>query len=445
MTKILIPEEVKSILSKLNNSGYEAYAVGGCARDSLIGKTPKDWDICTSAMPKEVERVFSGEKIIETGLKHGTVTLVRNNILYEITTFRTDGKYTDGRHPDNVQYVTSLREDLLRRDFTINAMAVDKEGNIIDLNGGLDDLKQKKIRCVGNPNDRFKEDSLRILRALRFAARYRFNIDYSTKSAIHQSKVLLKNISQERITSEFRQIISYADKHLLMEFSDVIEIIVPEIKESIGFEQNNPHHIFDVYEHTITAIDNAAQNETIRLALFFHDIGKPKTYIEDENNIGHFPRHPIVGAEMTEDIMRKMRFDNKIVNRVILLVENHDLNIAPSLSFARRLINKFGEEFIFELLEVMKCDKSAQSSNTDKEKTLLNIFILEKYIKQALNEKNCFSLKDLAVNGNDLKEFGIPEGPYLGKILKKLLDFVLENPDKNNKEFLLKKVKLDLM
>lgn len=445
MTKILIPEEVKSILSELNNSGYEAYAVGGCVRDSLIGKAPKDWDICTSATPKEVEMVFSGEKIIETGLKHGTVTLVRNNISYEITTFRTDGKYTDGRHPDNVRYVTSLREDLIRRDFTINAMAVDKEGNIIDLNGGLDDLKQKKIRCVGNPNDRFKEDSLRILRALRFAARYRFNIDYSTKNAIHQSKVLLKNISQERITSEFRQIISYADKHLLMEFSDVIEIIVPEIKESIGFEQNNSHHIFDVYGHTITAIDNAAQNETIRLALFFHDIGKPKTYIEDENNIGHFPKHPIVGAEMTEDIMRRMRFDNKIVNRVVLLVENHDLNIAPSLSFARRLINKFGEEFIFELLEVMKCDKSAQSSNTDKEKTLLNIFILEKYIKQALNEKNCFSLKDLAVNGNDLKELGIPEGPYLGKILKKLLDFVLENPDKNNKEFLLKKVKLDLM
>lgn len=445
MTKILIPEEVKNILSELNNSGYEAYAVGGCVRDSLIGKAPKDWDICTSATPKEVEMVFSGEKIIETGLKHGTVTLVRNNIPYEITTFRTDGKYTDGRHPDNVRYVTLLREDLLRRDFTINAMAVDKEGNIIDLNGGLDDLKQKKIRCVGNPNDRFKEDSLRILRALRFMARYRFNIDYSTKNAIHQSKELLKNISQERITSEFRKIISYADKHLLMEFSDVIEIIVPEIKESIGFEQNNPHHIFDVYGHTITAIDNAVQNETIRLALFFHDIGKPKTYIEDENNIGHFPRHPIVGAEMTEDIMRRMRFDNKIVNRVALLVENHDLNIAPSLSFARRLINKFGEEFIFELLEVMKCDKSAQSSNTDKEKTLLNIFILEKYIKQALNEKNCFSLKDLAVNGNDLKELGIPEGPYLGKILKKLLDFVLENPDKNNKEFLLKKVKLDLM
>lgn len=445
MTKILIPEEVKNILSELNNSGYEAYAVGGCVRDSLIGKAPKDWDICTSATPKEVEMVFSGEKIIETGLKHGTVTLVRNNIPYEITTFRTDGKYTDGRHPDNVRYVTSLRKDLLRRDFTINAMAVDKEGNIIDLNGGLDDLKQKKIRCVGNPNDRFKEDSLRILRALRFMARYRFNIDYSTKNAIHQSKELLKNISQERITSEFRKIISYADKHLLMEFSDVIEIIVPEIKESIGFEQNNPHHIFDVYGHTITAIDNAVQNETIRLALFFHDIGKPKTYIEDENNIGHFPRHPIVGAEMTEDIMRRMRFDNKIVNRVALLVENHDLNIAPSLSFARRLINKFGEEFIFELLEVMKCDKSAQSSNTDKEKTLLNIFILEKYIKQALNEKNCFSLKDLAVNGNDLKELGIPEGPYLGKILKKLLDFVLENPDKNNKEFLLKKVKLDLM
>lgn len=435
--KIKIPETVKDILIKLNENSFQAFVVGGCVRDFLLGRTPKDWDICTDATPNEVKTVFEGEKIIDTGLKHGTVSLLRNNVPYEITTFRTDGNYTDGRHPDNVQYVKTLKEDLFRRDFTINAMAADRDGNIIDYNGGLKDLEHMKIRCVGNPNDRFREDSLRILRALRFAARYRFDISCSTKNAIHQNKKLLNNISQERITTEFRQIIRFADKKLLLEFADIIEIVIPEIGKCRGFKQNNPHHIYDVYEHIVTSVDTNIFSEPIRLALLFHDIGKPYTYVEDEKGIGHFPKHAIIGAEMVNKIMKRMRFDNKTIDEVILLIKNHDITITPSLPFARRILRRLGVDQTLDLLEVIWHDKTAQSNNPDRDKTLKDIITLDRYIEQVLDEQNCLTIKDLAINGNDLKEIGIPEGPQIGKLLGLLLDFVIDNPEMNKKQVLL--------
>lgn len=439
--KIKIPETVKDILIKLNENSFQAFVVGGCVRDSLLGRMPKDWDICTDATPNEVKTVFKGEKIIDTGLKHGTVSLLRNDVPYEITTFRSDGNYTDGRHPDNVQYVKTLKEDLFRRDFTINAMAADRDGNIIDYNGGLKDLEYMKIRCVGNPNDRFSEDSLRILRALRFAARYGFNISCSTKNAIHQNKELLNNISQERITDEFRQIIRFADKKLLLEFADIIEIIIPEIGKCRGFKQNNPHHIYDVYEHIVTSVDTTIFSETIRLALLFHDIGKPYTYIEDEKGIGHFPKHAIVGAEMANKIMKRMRFDNKTIDEVILLIKNHDITIVPSLPFARRTLRRLGVGQTLDLLEVIWRDKTAQSNNPDRDKTLKDIITLDRYIEQVLDEQNCLSVKDLALNGNNLKEIGVPEGPQIGELLSSLLDFVIDNPEKNRKDILLTEAK----
>lgn len=354
MTKITIPTDVFSMLSILNENGFEAYAVGGCVRDSLLGKIPHDWDICTNAVPDEVKNVFVDYDIIETGLKHGTLTVKGEDDFYEITTFRIDGDYSDGRHPDNISFVKSLGADLARRDFTVNAMAADKEGNIIDYNNGIKDLNQKLIRCVGNPDERFREDSLRILRALRFAARYNFRIENQTKEAIHRNKKLLENISQERITSEFRQIIRFANKEILMEFSDVIETIIPEIGNCIGFHQNNPHHIYNVYEHIATAVDFAIFNENIRLALLFHDIGKPKTYIEDDRGIGHFPRHTVIGSEMTQNILERMRFDKKTTEKVVTLVKYHDMVISTTPAFTRRMLGKLGKEYVFDLMEVMR-------------------------------------------------------------------------------------------
>lgn len=441
MTRIIIPTDVFSMLSILNKNGFESYAVGGCVRDSLLGKVPHDWDICTNAVPDEVKNVFADYDIIETGLKHGTLTVKGEDDFYEITTFRIDGDYSDGRHPDNINFVKSLSEDLARRDFTVNAMAADKEGNIIDYNNGIKNLNQKLIRCVGNPDERFKEDSLRILRALRFAARYNFRIENQTKEAIHRNKKLLENVSQERITSEFRQIIRFANKEILMEFSDVVETIIPEIGNCIGFNQNNPHHIYNVYEHIATAVDFAIFNESIRLALLFHDIGKPKTYIEDDRGIGHFPRHAIIGSEMTQNILERMRFDKKTTEEVVTLVKYHDLVISATPSFARRMLGKLGEEHLFNLMEVMRCDKMAQSDNPDREKTLSDICDFNGNIEMVLGEQDCFSVKDLVVNGNDLKKIGIPEGPNIGKVLKELLDCVIEYPDQNKKEVLLEKAK----
>lgn len=439
--KIDIPHEIKDILVQLNSNGFKVYAVGGCIRDTLLGIEPKDWDICTNAIPNEVKKVFQNEKIIDTGLKHGTVTLVRNNIPYEITTFRADGNYSDGRHPDSVSFVSSLQEDLSRRDFTINALAADKTGSVIDCFNGVNDLKNNIIRCVGNPYERFGEDALRILRALRFSAKYYFRIDENTSKAIHSCCHLIKNVSAERITAEFCKIIKNSNSNLLMEFSDVISEIVPEVTPCIGFNQNNSHHIFDVYQHSVKAIEFAQHNLELRLSLFFHDIGKPETYIIDEKGVGHFPNHAIVGAEMTEKIMKRMRFDNITIRNVVELVKYHDTVIQTTPAFVRRLLNKYGNTQSKQLINVVKCDKRAQSQNKDSERTLKDVSLLSEIIKKEISKKHCFSLKNLAVNGEDIKCLGVKEGPNIGKILKRLLAFVLNNPGKNQKDILLAEAK----
>lgn len=436
-SRIEIPAAVQKILLQILKNGYEAYVVGGCVRDSLLNRVPKDWDICTSAYPDQISSIFSGEKVLSTGLQHGTVTLVRENIPYEITTFRIESSYSDGRHPDSVVFTGRLKTDLLRRDFTINAMAANVDGTVIDYHGGIKDIQNGIIRCVGAPNDRFSEDSLRILRALRFSAKYGFTINSVTAMAMHENKLLLKKISQERITSEFRRIVEFAKKDLLLDFKDIISVIIPEMEKCIGFQQKNTHHKYDVYEHIATAVSLAPHEEILRLALFFHDIGKPTSYTEDSCGIGHFYGHAVVGTELTEKIMKRMRFDNNTIKSVAQLVKNHDLVLNPTPTFARRIINRFGRETVLELLEVMSADKRAQSDNSDRNQTLESIEYLKHLINQFAKEASIISIRSLAVNGNDVMAIGYPQGPEVGQILNKLLNHVLEYPDENKKDILL--------
>lgn len=435
--RIEIPAAVQKILLQILKNGYEAYVVGGCVRDSLLNRAPKDWDICTSASPEQVCSIFKNEKILPTGLQHGTVTLVRENVPYEITTFRVDGNYSDGRHPDFVAFTNQLEKDLFRRDFTINAMAASVDGKIIDYHGGIKDIQKGIIRCVGNPKDRFFEDSLRILRALRFSAKYGFSIDENTAMAMREARLLLKKISQERITSEFRRIVEFAKKDLLLDFKDIISVIIPEMGKCIGFQQKNTHHAYDVFEHIVTAVNFAPRKEVIRLALFFHDIGKPNSYTEDKDGIGHFYGHAVVGTELTEKIMKRMRFDNNTIKSVVQLVKNHDLVLNPTPTFARRIINRFGRETVLELLEVMSADKRAQSDNSDRNQTLESIEYLKHLVNQFAKEASIISIRSLAVNGNDVMAIGYPQGSEVGQILNKLLNYVLEYPDENKKDILL--------
>ena len=430
---IQVPDTVKSILRKLTMSGFEAYAVGGCVRDSILGRVPHDWDICTSALPQEVESCFENRHIIETGLKHGTITLMVDRKPYEITTFRQDGNYTDHRHPDKVSFVQNLQEDLARREFTVNAMAADASGRVIDYFGGLEDLDRGVIRCVGNPFERFQEDALRILRALRFASRYDFSIEEGTKAAIFSLKELLSEIANERINKELEGILMGNCYNILKEFHSVFSFLIPEVKRTVGFEQNNPYHYLDVWEHTALAVANAPKDRYVRLALLYHDLGKPECYFCDDKGIGHFYGHCAKSAEIAEQSMRTLRFDKKTIQIVVDLVENHDGRIVPEKRAVRRYLNCFGKEQLIRLLHVKDADQSAQTIQD--QKSLMESII--PVIEEIEKEQSCFSMKDLAVNGRDLMKIGYKEGKEIGGCLNYLLDRTIDGTVENQKDALL--------
>ena len=434
--KINVPEDVQDVISQLEDAGYTAYIVGGCVRDAVMGKQPHDYDICTSATPEEMMRVFSDRDVIETGLKHGTITVKGMDDFYEVTTYRIDGEYLDGRHPESVQFVDNIEADLARRDFTINAMAYNSKTGFIDPFGGIEDIQKKIIRCVGNPDKRFNEDALRIMRAVRFSAVCDFKIEDETKQSMFRNKNLLEQVSAERKTSEFCKMLRVAKFDLLNDYKDIFATFIPELKDSFYFNQNNWHHKYDVYEHMMHSVDLAPNDLLIRLSLFFHDIGKPSVYTEDEKGIGHFYGHPSVSEEMTEKIMRRMKFDTNSIKKVTELVSAHDIEPSDSLKFTRKMLNRFGEEQLRRLIVIEECDKGAQTENKDSIQSLRNLKIVRENIDKVLQEKECFSIKDLALNGNDLKEIGIQPGIFMGKILNHLLEKVMENPKDNNKETL---------
>lgn len=439
MTKISIPAGAAEIISALQSNGYKAYVVGGCVRDSLLGRDPKDWDICTSAKPDDVIRCFCNYPVIETGLQHGTVTVVINHEPFEVTTFRVDGEYADSRHPSSVRFITDVKQDLARRDFTINAMAYNDEEGLIDPFGGVNDLACHKISCVGNPDERFGEDALRIMRALRFASVYGFTISEATAEAIHRNRSLLQNIAAERITMELSKLVcGNGVLDVLLRFSDVMTIIIPELGPCIGFNQNNKYHCYTIYEHIAVAVLNSPSDDlVVRMALLLHDIGKPCCYTEDENG-GHFHGHGEFSYELAKKALSRLRFDNKTRHSILTLVLHHDSQIEPTPKTVLRWLNRIGAEQFGRLLKIRMADIKAHSPDTQASR-IERCEALETLLEKEL--EHCFSLKDLAVNGRDVMALGASEGKQIGDVLHVLLSAVINEEIENDKERLLIKAR----
>ena len=433
---IVLPRTVETALSLLEAQGFEAYVVGGCVRDSLLGRHPNDWDITTSALPEEMQQVFRDYRVIETGIKHGTLGVLIDGTLLEITTYRSDGEYLDNRHPSFVTFSRNIADDLSRRDFTVNAMAYHPVRGLIDLFEGQRDLEFGIIRCVGNPTKRFREDGLRILRAIRFSSVLDFFIDEDTEEAILGCAGLLSGIAAERIREELCKLLCGKGAiRVLRNYVDVIGVFFPELLAMLGFEQNTKYHCYDVFEHTLHALEAEERGDLlVRLSLLFHDIGKPHCYTEDSEG-GHFKGHAPIGVEIAERVMRRLRFDNDSIARVKVLVERHDLPIAAERRAVRRLMSQLSSEDILRLLEVKRCDRLAHAAFFRALPAELSE--IPAIMEELQREDACLSLGDLAVNGKDLIALGIPAGKTLGKTLDFLLGEVLDERLENERETLL--------
>lgn len=437
---IKMPSEVKEILDKLHKSGFEAFIIGGCVRDSLRSQSPKDYDITTSALPDEVKTVFSEYRIFETGIKHGTVTVMVNTTPIEITTYRIDSEYSDNRHPDKIIFTKSLREDAARRDFTMNAIAYNNESGLVDYFGGCNDIKNGIIRCVGDPDKRFNEDALRIIRALRFASVLNFKIEKNTQTSIFNNKELLMNVSVERISSELLKLLCGCNaKQIIMEYVDVLGVVIPELLPMKGFEQKNYHHIYDVLEHTATAVESIEPSPTLRLAALFHDVGKPPCFFIGNDGLGHFYGHSRVSADMTNEILKRLNFDNATRCLTVTLVKAHDVQIEKTEKSVKRALNKYTPDVFFKLIKLKRADNSAQNPEFFYRKK--DYDELESIANKIINEKQCFCMRDLAINGKDLINCGIEPGPKMGKILCRLLDMVISGKLENSKDILIEYTK----
>lgn len=442
--KINLPDEVQEIMSVIREYGATSYVVGGCVRDSILGREPHDWDICTPALACEllVEFEEKGYKVIPTGLQHGTITVHLNGNNYEITTFRRDGEYSDGRHPDTVEFTSDLIYDLERRDFTINAMAYNSEEGLIDPYCGYEDIQDRRIRCVGNPDDRFQEDGLRILRALRFSCQLNFFIDEFTERSMLDNKELINNISIERINSEFVKMIDaeYISSFVIYSYNRIISEFIPEIVPMVGFKQNNPYHYLDVFAHscqvlTICRIYNA--DLITKLAAFFHDIGKPHCYQDDKNGIRHFKGHGKISADMTDVIMRRLKFDNDTRDKVVQLVYYHDASFEVGKKYVRRWLNKIGVDQFKRLLVLRRADIMGQSE-LNRDKRLQKLDAVKTCLEEVLAEKPAFSIRDLEIDGKDVMKYMLmDECPEVGYWLKHILKQVIDGRLQNNREDLI--------
>lgn len=436
--KITLPEKVDRIIDTLMQAGYEAYAVGGCVRDSILGKEPQDWDITTSARPEEVKKIF--HKTIDTGILHGTVTVMLEREGFEVTTYRIDGKYEDSRHPKEVTFTPNLLEDLKRRDFTINAMAYNKTSGLVDAFDGIGDLERKVIRCVGEPRERFREDALRMMRAVRFAAQLGFSIEEDTKAAICELAPTLEKISAERIQVELIKLLvsDHPEEMRTLYETGITKVMLPEFDVMMQTGQKNPHHIYTVGEHTIKALENVERDKVLRLTMLLHDVAKPICKTMGEDGIHHFYGHPQKGSEMARAILRRLKFDNDTIDKVCRLVAGHDNNPPVSEKSIRRAMVRLGIEAYPAIFSVKRADILAQS-DYKREQKLDYVREYEECYHRILEKGQCLALKDLAVTGKDLIEAGMKPGPDLGKVLKELFDIVLEEPEKNTKEYLMTK------
>lgn len=440
--KIKMPGKVNKIIGVLQEAGFEAYAVGGCIRDSLLGRTPNDWDITTSAKPMEVKALFS--HTIDTGIQHGTVTILLDREGFEVTTYRIDGEYEDGRHPKEVSFTGSLEEDLKRRDFTINALAYNETAGLIDIFEGQKDLKDGIIRCVGNAEERFTEDALRMLRAIRFSAQLGYRIEENTLAAIHKLAGNLEKISAERIQTELLKLmVSPHPDYLRTAYEcGVTKVFFPEFDLAMETPQNHLHHCYNVGEHILHSLLEVPADKVLRLTMLLHDIAKPQCLTVDEKGITHFHGHEEMGAEMSRVILRRLRMDNDTTDKVCRLVRFHDYGngVAPDRRIVRRAVNKIGEDLFDDFILVKKADLLAQSMYLREEK-LSNLAEWDACYREIREAEECVSLRTLAVNGRDLIAAGLQPGRELGNILKQLLDEVLETPEKNEKDYLISRAK----
>lgn len=434
---LTLPQSVALIINTLESQGFEAYAVGGCVRDSLLGKTPHDWDITTIALPEQIKACFKAYRIIETGIRHGTLTILIDQMPFEVTTYRVDGSYSDGRRPDQVNFTAEITADLSRRDFTINALAYHPQRGLLDPFNGYQDLQAKLIRCVGDPQLRFTEDALRILRAVRFAATLDFKLESATATALKACLPKLKQLAAERINVEFNQMLCgpYAAT-VLNHYRKVIAEFIPETIPTFKFEQHNPYHCYNVWEHILHSLGESPPELIIRLALFFHDIGKPLCYQENEAGIGRSPGHAQISANLARQVMTRLRYDHQTIDTVSELVFHHASDIIANSKSIKRWLNRLGEVQFNRLLTIRKADIKSQTPQYAAER-LEKVALAENIAKEIIAQQQCFQLKDLAVNGGDLIALGIPQGEQIGTILKQLLELVLNEQINNEKDQLL--------
>ena len=430
--KIELPRKVVLIIKNLQRHGYDAYAVGGCVRDSILNRKPEDWDITTSAKPEQVKRIF--RRTVDTGIEHGTVTVLIGKDGFEVTTYRVDGLYEDGRHPKEVTFTSQLEEDLKRRDFTINAMAYNDDERLVDAFGGMRDLNYHLIRCVGDPKERFSEDALRILRAVRFSAQLAFPIEPETAEAIKSLAPNLEKISAERIQAELVKLLVSDHPERIQDACElgITKVVLPEWDDMVGVKQNTPHHKYDVAAHTVHALQNVKNDKVLRLTMLFHDMGKPVMKTTDENGRDHFKGHAIASEQIAKTVMKRLKFDNDTIRKVTKLVAYHDYRMEPTGANVRRAMHEIGVELFPYYLAVRLADTKAQSSYERRGK-LENIIQIRELYRNALRNKECVTLKDLAVTGTDLINLGIAPGKKLGTLLNELLDIVIEDPAWNQK------------
>ena len=440
---VCLPPAVSDLIARLNEAGFSAYAVGGCVRDSLLGLTPHDWDLCTSALPEDMLRVFRNERVAETGLKHGTLTVIRNHVPYEITTFRVDGTYTDHRHPDSVAFVADVAEDLARRDFTVNAMAWSPADGLTDLFGGRNDLEAGIIRCVGEPCRRFEEDALRILRALRFASVFDFAIDPATDEAARKQASSLRNVAGERIREELLKLLcGRGAGRILRAYPDILGVVIPEILPMVGYDQQNHHHSWDLWEHTVRALEGVPPEPDLRLTMLLHDTGKPSVRTTDERGEGHYKGHQAASGKIAERVASDLRLDTASRNRIVRLVEYHDIPLRTESgetnldrAFLLRRLNRFGEKDLRALFLIHRADRIATGySSPEREDARLKERM--DALDALLAEQPCFTVKDLAINGHDLMAAGF-RGKAVGDTLQRLLEDVMDGKTENTREALL--------
>lgn len=438
--KLDLPNSVKKVFEILDNSGFCGYLVGGSVRDCLLEKTPLDFDMTSDATPAEIKDCFSNYRVIETGIRHGTVTVIIDGHSIEITTHRREGNYSDKRHPDEVMFTKNLDEDLARRDFTMNALAYHPQKGFVDLFGGIEDIQEKRIRCVGDPRERMNEDALRILRALRFSSVLGFALEEETQKAINEACEQLKEISAERVAVELVKLLCGKNvKKVLLEETTVLGVVIPELLPAKDFDQKNPHHCYDILTHTAVALENLPPTPHLRWTMLFHDLGKPETYSRDALGIGHFNGHSRPSESLAKHRLNALKLDKESIAKICKLIKYHDTVVEPSKRSVKRWLNRLSEALFRDLLEIKRADVLAQS--LEYRFRLDGLAELENILSEVIAENECFSLKDLAINGNDLIAMGIADGPEIGQLLKHLLENVMDDEVENAKEVLIEKIK----